>query len=164
MDEETGKQRKKVTGDFVGAAPDAPKFSIRMSPERVSEYRAIVQKHIQDYKVDEQRFSKAAKTFWMDKSHVSLGRWLSEVEVFSSVNFWTIAFSLDYVETRLSNLESLVEGIAKRVNVDLSSLKAEVKRLHKTINEPMFTELNEYIQTMKATYNRRKEAGKEYVE
>jgi hypothetical protein len=164
MDEKTGNQRKKMNGDFIGLSQEAPKFGIRMSPERIPEYRAIVQKHIKDYKADAYRFEKAKKSFWTDKTHLKLATWLADLDVVTSVNFWSMMYSLDYVETRLANLESIVQGIAEKVNVDLSSLKAQVDTLHKTIKEPMFAELNEYVQTMKDVYNRRKQAGEEYVE
>ena len=54
-------------------------------------------------------------------------------------------FSLDNMQKRLVNVEIVVQNITEKLEVDLSSIKAEVKELSKTIKKPVFSHIDEYL-------------------
>jgi hypothetical protein len=57
-----------------------------------------------------------------------------------------------------------VQGITDKVKVDLSSLRTEIDVLNKTIREPMFSEVFQFVKSVKESAEKSKRAGEQYVE
>jgi hypothetical protein len=61
-------------------------------------------------------------------------------------------------------LTMVLSDVIKKVDVEFPVLKADVDKLGEIIKEPMFSRLDNYIQTMKKAYEQRAKAGDQYVE
>ncbi len=71
---------------------------------------------------------------------------------------------LGKLKVQVDNLNEMLQKIAEKVDVDLSSLKTEVETLHKTIQEPMFAEVAQFVKFVKSNIEQSKKAGEQYVE
>lgn len=67
-------------------------------------------------------------------------------------------FSLDNMQKRLKNVEIIVQNITEKVEVDLSSIKAEVDALKKAIKRPIFDQLDRFIQDYKKAKEERQKS------
>ena len=107
---------------------------------------------------------KKLKSFWSDKAHWSIVEDIEETEESLFNNLWVTAYAFTYLEKRVANVEMIVQGITDKLKVDLSSLRTEVETLHKTIKEPMFAEVFQFVRSVKESAEKAKQAGKQYVE
>jgi hypothetical protein len=67
------------------------------------------------------------------------------------------------VSNRTQKLEQIVQDVSNQVG-GMTNVKAELDDLKRTIKEPMFARLDQFIQTMKENAEKRRNAGDPYVE
>lgn len=123
-------------------------FNVKIPPERRAEYNEIVKHVMRIHEEQTVAIDKASKSFWSDKRYLELAGFISELYVGSSISLWTLMYALDYVETRLENVEKIVQGITERLNVDLPNLKVEMENLKTAVNAPAIVRANTWIQAM----------------
>lgn len=162
--DKTKNQRQKVDEKNIQKSSETPKFNVRMAPERVSEYRSIVGEVTQIHETTSAEIDKALKSFWtFNKGTLQVAKLIQDTDFTNAISFWTIAFVLDFIETRLSNIETIVQGIAQRVDLDVPTLKSKVEALDKTIKEPAIAEVLQFVQTMKKKMEEAKRKQEKYV-
>lgn len=160
MDKATNERKKIEEG-----VEDKPKlFSLRVSSERFGELQKMLGEIDQDYTQRKIEIEKRLKSFWSDKPHYELLKWIVETDYYSNRSTWITNYAINCLETRLSNIEAIVQGITEKVKIDLSSLKSEVEALRKAMSEPAFTEVAQLARSIKESIEKSKLAGEEYVE
>ena len=163
MDKPKAKQRKEV--DWRQVAIDSskfPDFNVRMSSDRIPEYKAITNSALQEFERCRANLNKGFASFWAkDKTVLEAMRQLQEKDFVNGINFYTAFYALDYVETRLENLEKIVEGITKLKDVDLPELKSQIKTLQETLAQPELAEVAQFVRDTKAMISDREKKAKE---
>lgn len=162
MDKATTDKDKKVEGDI--STSTERKHSFRIDPENTKELQGILEDLHKEYAKRRALVQKNLKSFWSDKTHWTIVKWITDSEESSLNNQWVTAYAITYLEKRMANVETIVQGITDKLKVDLSSLKTEVEMLHKTIKEPMFEEVFQFVRSVKETAEKSKQAGEQYVE
>jgi len=163
--DKTAKQRKEVDRSNTTKSSELPKLNVRMSPERVPEYRSITGEIIKEYETKSAELDKVLKSFWtMNKSTLEVARMLQDTDFTNAINFWTMAFALDFIETRLSNIETIIQGIVQKVNLDVPALRSKVETLDKTIKEPAIAEVLQFVKTIKEKMKEAKRTQEKYVQ
>jgi hypothetical protein len=161
LDKATTDQNKKVTGIISSREC---KYSFRVDPEKTKELQGILDENHKDYAEKLALIQKGLKSFWGDKEHFAIMESIVELEESVVNNLWVTAYTMTYMEKRMANVETIVQGITDKLKVDLSSLRTEVEMLHKTIKEPMFTEVFQFVRSVKESAEKSKQAGEQYVE
>lgn len=162
--DKTKKQRKKVDESDIPEPIKWPEFNVRISPERIQEYQAIVNDGIREYKTKRNLLNKALKSFWpRDKSVLELAKQVQKTDFTDGMSFWTAFFALDFIETRLSNIEIIVKSITEKLDVDLSNLKSQIETLQKTLAQPELEEVSKFVHDMYAKIDEGKKMSGKYV-
>lgn len=141
-----------------------PTGKIRVSPEKLGELRKIIEELDTEFKEKSALIDKRLKSFWADKTHSELILWNLQSDYENFRNIFTIFYAIDFLETRLSNVETILNGIAEKINVDLSNLKSEVKTLKKTFEKQEFAEVVQFVHHVKDMMKKSKRATDKYVE
>lgn len=82
----------------------------------------------------------------------------------SNLNGVTLFYAIAFLETRLSNIETIVHGIAEKVNLDVPALRSKVEALDKTIKEPAIAEVLQFVQTIKKKMEEAERKQEKYVQ
>ena len=71
-----------------------------------------------------------------------------------------IFYTLDYLETRLANLENIVQGLTK---LNISNMEERIQKLQETLNEPKLAEVAQFIRDLHESIQKAKQAQNDYV-
>ena len=157
--DKTANGKEKVT------KADAYKDTIRsivlpVDPEKINE----IEKSLDEFTASQkQSISILQQQFnMMFSNKVTLQEMLNLAVLSYSMAQWTTVtlYSVDILNRRLSNIEKIVEQIAQKPTIDLSSVKSELESLKKTLISEDFVNVNNFvkrIQTDIDKYNKKKQ-------
>jgi hypothetical protein len=155
--DKTAKQGKEVTQPSKW-----PEFNVKISPERFSEYQARFNEAVQESKAVKVNLDKGLKSYWARGQIFAEGmKHIQIQDLADEVSFMTTFYALDYIETRLSNIEKIVEGITKLRDIDLPELKNQIMALQQTIAQPEIAEVSKFIRDTYAMMEKAKKKARE---
>lgn len=88
---------------------------------------------------------------------------MTEADYYSTRNAWITNYAIDYLEKRLSNIETIVQGITEKLDINLSNLKNQIEILQKTFTQPELLEVSRFVRDVSAVMKKGKEKQDKYV-
>lgn len=155
---ERNKENKIANGDT-----QEPTLKFRIAPERVGDLRQIILNLDREYQSLLTAVDKKLVSPFSDKWHYALNKKIVEIEYNVARNDYVTFYALEFLESRLSTLETIVKEMAEKVASDIPTLKTQIETLHKTIEQPAIAETLGFIQWVKQQGEEGKRRQKEYV-
>ena len=155
---DTTENRKEEVNQKTEGTPSHP-FKIRVAPELVEEYNKTLAWLDTEYQKRDSELDKALKKLWTDKSSIWLMKSMTNSDWTTNKNLWTLFYWIDYLEARLSNLESIVQSITK---FNLSHIEERIQKLQQTLAEPELAEVAKFIHDVNENIQKARQAQKEY--
>lgn len=135
-------------------------FQVRVAPEKQEEVEKVIKFLEIDFRKRTAGIDKELKSFWSDKIHYKLMKWIAETDHATDLNMWMTLYWLDYIEQRLQNLESIVSGIAK---LNLSNMEERIQTLQDTLKEPELANVAKFIHEFNEGIKKAQKAQEDYV-
>jgi hypothetical protein len=158
---ETGKGKEIVTSKQQKVLARINKLSVKISPEKMQEFREVTKLLNEDSAEQQQGMIKASQRFFADKQHFELLNTTMQIDHNTALNNSVIFYAIDYLETRLSNLENIVQGLTK---LNISNMEERIQKLQETLNEPKLAEVTQFIQELNKSIQKAKQAQDDYVQ
>lgn len=68
------------------------------------------------------------------------------------------------ITTKTQKLETLIQEINEKSGANIAKVNTDIDDLRKTIKEPMYQRIDQFIQTVKEVQDKRNQAAKDYVQ
>lgn len=163
MDKGTGKEQNKDTITYL--APAHPqKLLIAFDAKRLQELKEQIAK-IDTELVDRHAIvDKAAKSLFADKGHLDLLKWLIAEESTRIKSELTFLYALNMINERLVTIETTLQSVGKKVNLEMPNLKAQVEKITETPAVQLLTKiLSDNDEAIKKINERREKLIKDSV-
>ena len=134
-------------------------LTLRVAPEKVQRMREYKKLLDDDFDEKQEWITRKSRKILADKEHFALLLLSERADHIGAINSLVTFFCIDYLESRLSNLENIVQGLAKH---DLSNMEKRIQQLHETLNQPELAEVARFIHDLNASIEKGKQAQKEY--
>ena len=140
LDKATANQRKKVKGEVL--------FTLKTNPRKSKE----ISKHLDGLKTEyDQKFmliEKKLKGHKPNKTRLASEAMVAYSDFNREQHDLLLGFCIDYLQTRLSDVEAIVQGITEKLDLDLPSVKTEMESLKKTLSSPEVVTISEFVKQM----------------
>lgn len=161
MDKPEGKQEQKIIEPAKRVEELLSKLKLRIDPKKTSDLKELQGILDIDFLEREQQLSKASRSFLANKPFLFMLQQSNQIIHAASINTNMIYYLLDYLETRLTNLENIVQGLTK---LDLSNMEERIQKLQDTIKQPELTEVANFIREVNKRIENAKQAQNHYVQ
>ena len=151
MDKGKEQNNTEITDDWV--FPQHIRYSL--DPKNMKELQEILAKLDQNYAERIALIDKAAKSFFADKTHFALVQWLITEEINRLKNEVTIVFGIASINERLTTIETTLQEVGKKVNLEMPELKAQIDSLKENMGQPI-NRINDFLTEQKKFTDKQK--------